>query len=498
MKVLLISPAMKNNMPPACHKEPPMGLISIATHLTRCGHTVKVVDRLVKVRSIEREIKTFRPDFVGITLMYVKTIKDACRCSKTAKRFGAQVVWGGHLATVIPELILKESFVDFVIMGEGEHTFQDLLNEAEKEINYSKIAGLAYKNDGMIRINTCRELTELSSLPPMDFGFVNPSDYFQSYSFCKRQVHLYTSKGCPGRCAFCHNPFINNSVHRKRPIEHVLEEIRTLVDVHGADGIYFEDEILRTNSKDLAEICAAFRNSGIDFIWGCKMRIGILTPEDFTIMYQSGCRWIFFGVESASEEMCRIMHKGISLSEVQEDIENCAAAGILPTASFIVGLPDETVEQLKQTVTMAKSLTSAVTFCSFLVPYVAAEYYNKLIAKNQIVPAENLSELINYPTSNEYLPNNYSAIPDRDLKVVRAYLLWWSFKVKPTSGDDTGFSLSKKALAETFGNLYVRGIKGVVSETYGVVHMAVSFGFNLFCFPRVKKKYGLTLNRTHK
>jgi radical SAM superfamily enzyme YgiQ (UPF0313 family) len=128
-------------------------------------------------------------------------------------------------------------------------------------------------------------------------------------------------------------------------------------------------------------------------------------------MYQSGCRWIFFGVESASEEMCRIMHKGISLSEVQEDIENCAAAGILPTASFIVGLPDETVEQLKQTVTMAKSLTSAVTFCSFLVPYVAAEYYNKLIAKNQIVPAENLSELINYPTSNEYLPTTTPRFP---------------------------------------------------------------------------------------
>lgn len=486
---------MKNNMPPACHKEPPMGLLSIATFLTQCGHTVKVIDRLVKVRNIEREIAAFRPDFVGITLMYVKTIQDACRCSKAAKKHGAQVVWGGHLATVIPELILKESFVDFVIMGEGELTFRDLLLAFEADKRYAEIKGLAYKESGSIRVNVCRDLTNLEELPPMNFDFVNPADYFQSYSFCKKQIHLYTSKGCPGRCAFCHNPFINNSVHRQRPIEHVLEEVRILVEEHGADGIYFEDEILRTNSKDIAEICQAFRNSETRFIWGCKMRIGILTPEDFSVMYESGCRWIFFGIESASEEMCRIMHKGIRLQDVQKDISNCAEAGILPTASFIVGLPDETPAQLKQTVDMAKALRSAITFCSFLVPYVGAEYYRNLVSDNRITPVETLSELIKYPTSNEYLPNNYSAIPDRDLKVVRAYLLWWSFKVKPKSGDTTGFSLSKKAISETFGNLYVRGIRGVLSETYGVVHMAVSFAFNLFCFPRIKKKYGLTWKR---
>ncbi len=495
MNVLLISPAMKNNLPPACHNEPPMGLVSIATHLSHRGHRVKVVDRLVKVTNIDKIIKEFKPDFVGITLMYVKTIADACKCSLISHKYGAKVVWGGYLATVIPELILNEDFADFVVIGEGEFVWDELLREEQDGKKYHEIKGLAYKKDAQTIINESRELSDLSELPAMDFSFINPRDYFQLYSFCKNQVHLYTSKGCPGRCAFCHNAHFNHSVHRKRPIEQVVSEVRSMVKDYGADGIYFEDEILRTNSKDIAEICEAFRNSGIDFVWGCKMRIGILTPEDFRTMHDSGCRWIFFGVESASEEMCRSIHKGINLEQVKTDISNCAAAGILPTASFIVGLPDETSEQLQKTVDMAKALKDAVIFCSFLIPYVGAEYYKILTAAEKIKPVKKLFELKAYPISNEYLKVNFSKIPSRELKVVRAYMLWWSFKTKPSVQDDSGYSLTKKAIKETFGHLSVRGVKGICSETYGVLHMGLSFGLNLFCFPGVKKKYGLKLNR---
>lgn len=492
VNVLLISPAMKNYRRIT---ELSMALISIATFLTQRGHTVKVIDRLVKVTNIEIVIKEFRPDFVGVTLMYVKTIDDARVCSKISHKYGAKVVWGGHLASDAPEIILRESFVDFVMMGEGEFAWDELLQTYKSGGEFSGIKGLAYKNDGRIIINECRSFCNLADIPPMDFSFVNPKDYFQSYNFCRKQVHLYTSKGCPGRCAFCFNPHFNNSTHRKRPIEHVLSEIRCMVNEYGADGIYFEDEILRTNSKDIAEICEAFKNSGIDFVWGCKMRIGILTSEDFSIMYESGCRWIFFGVETASEEMCRTIHKGIKMDNVRLDISNCAKAGILSVSSFIVGLPDETSEQLKETVKLAQSLKESVLFCGYFVLWFASEFYDIFVAEGRITPAQTLDDLNEYPIIDDYFKVNYSKIPTRDLKVVRAYLLWWSFRTKSPSQDDSGYSLMKKAIKETFGTVSRLGLIGILAEVYSALFIAVSFGLNLFCFPRIKKKYGLKLNR---
>jgi anaerobic magnesium-protoporphyrin IX monomethyl ester cyclase len=493
VNVLLISPAMKSYRRTS---ELPMALISIATFLTQKGHRVKVIDRLVKVTNIEKIVEAFKPDFVGLTLMYVKTIDDARKCAQVSRKYGAKIVYGGHLASDTPELVLNENYVDFVIMGEGEHAWQELLLAYQNGEEYSGIKGLAYKKDDRIVLNECRNFCDLADLPPMDFSFVNPPDYFQTYNYCKKQVHLYTSKGCPGRCAFCFNAHFHQSTHRKRPVEHVVEEIRCLVNEYGADGIYFEDEILRTNSKDIVEICEAFKASGINFVWGCKMRFGILKPEDYALMYESGCRWIFSGVETASKDMCSIIHKGIKLDDARTDISNCAKAGILPVTSFIVGLPDETSENLKETVQFAKSIEESVIFCGYFVLFYGSEFYEKFLAEGKITPAKKLDDLNEYPIIDDYFKVNYSKTPTRDLKVIRAYLLWWSFKTSPPSKDDSEYSLMKKAFTESFKTVSRMGLIGFFAEVYSAFFVAVSFGFNLFCFPRIKKKYGLTLNRT--
>lgn len=492
MNILLISPAMKNYRRTS---ELPMALISIATFLTQKGHCVKVIDRLVKVTNVEKIIEDFRPDFVGLTLMYVKTIDDARKCAEVARNHGAKTVFGGHLASDSAELLLKEDYVDFVIMGEGEYAWHELLTAYQNGDEYSSIKGLAYKNDGRIIINERREFCDLADLPPMDFGFVNPPDYFQTYNYCKKQVHLYTSKGCPGRCAFCFNAHFHQSVHRKRPIEHVIEEIRCMVNEYGADGIYFEDEILRTNSNDIAEVCQAFQASGINFVWGCKMRFGILKPEDYVLMYESGCRWIFAGVETASKDMCSMIHKGIQLDVARSDIANCAKAGILPVSSFIVGLPDENTEDLKETVQFAKSIKESVIFCGYFVLFYGSELYDKLLAEGKIPPPKTIDDLKEYPIIDDYFKANYSKVPARDLKVIRAYLLWWSFITPPPSKDESGYSLMKKAWTESFKTASRLGLIGFIAEVYSAVFVASSFGFNLFCFPSVKKKYGLTLSR---
>jgi radical SAM superfamily enzyme YgiQ (UPF0313 family) len=167
MRVLLISPAMKNYRRIS---EIPIALVSIATYLSQRGHTVKVVDRLVKTNSIEKIIDTFQPDFVGITLMYVKTIEDAMYCSEAAHGFGATVVWGGHLASDAPTLVLKETCVDFVIMGEGEYAWEELLNAHRDAKGYNGIKGLAYKENLRVIINPCESIAISRNYRPWTLG----------------------------------------------------------------------------------------------------------------------------------------------------------------------------------------------------------------------------------------------------------------------------------------------------------------------------------------
>ena len=239
-------------------------------------------------------------------------------------------------------------------------------------------------------------------------------------------LYLYAAKGCPHSCSFCYNKDFHKCTYRKRPMEALLREIRFLVENYGMDGVYFADELWCRNVREMHEICDSLKSLRLDFVWGGQTRIGIFQREDFAYMYDAGCRWIFFGVESGSREILRRMNKKIAYDKIEQTFSSCKAAGIIAIGSFIIGYPDETVEDAKQTVALIRRLDTHMINLNFFIVVPGADVYYQLIEEGRITPITDLHTLADEDPIAQ-LEYNYSALPSLDIKVIRSYYMWRSF-----------------------------------------------------------------------
>ena len=386
--------------------------------------------------------------------------------------------------------MLKHGCVDYVIIGEGEITWETLLAALKDKSALNNIDGLAYTEQGKVIINNDRAFANLADFPMLDWSLVNPSDYFQHMFSAQKMLYLYSAKGCPGQCTFCFNKEFNKCVYRKRPFEYCIEEMQYLVRNAGLDGVHFADELWCRNKTEMIENCDKIKNAGIDVVWGCNARIGTYEKEDFKVMFNAGCRWMFFGVESGSETVQEEIRKGISLKKVVATVNNCADAGIVPVTSFIVGFPDETPEQIIETIMLAKKIPNAMYDFNFFFPLTGSEMCDKLVAQGKYkIPdtLEAFSKLI--PT--EKMQFNFSKTPDKELKVIRAFFMWSSLTRKDLSSGSGEHLVIKKAVTDAVKGLFGRGIKNFAlsfaydAQTFLGIAAALAF------YPKVRRKYGL-------
>ena len=142
MRVLFINPAMEKYTRQVSF---PLGMMSIATYLKSNGHVVKIIDRTIKTTKIEKELESFKPDIVGVSVYSLKSFSDAEKVTLAAKKYGAKTVWGGIFASLDTEFVFRNIDVDFVSIGEGEATWLELVNIIENDGDISTICGLVSK-----------------------------------------------------------------------------------------------------------------------------------------------------------------------------------------------------------------------------------------------------------------------------------------------------------------------------------------------------------------
>jgi radical SAM superfamily enzyme YgiQ (UPF0313 family) len=290
----------------------PLGLLSIATYLTEHGHTVQIYDRIIDGGNINSRLNSFPPDIVGISVIGIKSFKDAISVSKVVKKRKIPIVWGGQMTSLLPEIVLKTGVVDYVVMGEGEITMLSLMNAIAKKLSLSRIDGLAFIKNDTITVNKPRDYADLAQLPVIDWSFVDPEKYFVKNFNSNKTLNIYSSKGCPGHCTYCYSPHYSQCKWRSRPPEYFLKEIKYLVDTYGIDGVFFADDLLSPNMKYLEDLCHRITESGLQFVWGCDLRADIWRREELQMMYDAGCRWIFFGIESGSKDRQVKIRKNIN------------------------------------------------------------------------------------------------------------------------------------------------------------------------------------------
>jgi len=471
----------------------PLGLLSIATYLKENGHTVKIFDRTVENGNIEKLLDSFLPDITGIAAPAFKCFADSIKISKLIKKRKIPIVWGGPITSLTPEIVLKSGVVDFVVMGEGEITLLELIKAIAGNTSIREIDGLAFLENGEIVINKDREFAVLADLPVIDFNFVDPKKYFVENVGCKRMLHIYASKGCVCQCTYCYNPYFSKCVWRARPPEYFLNEIKYLVENCGMDGVCFADDLLSPNNDYLTDFCNNIIKSGVRFIWGGEFRADMCTKENLQLMYDCGCRWLYFGIESGSEKRQKDIKKRLNLQKAKETVAYCSEIGIVTSTSFIISYPDETEEELMETVRYMQELKSDLLIPSFYGPIPKSEIYEELLKSKRIVAPKSYKEWEKIKMMDLF-GANYSKVPNRELKVVSSYFYLSNFLWKYPGDKSQSRVYVKKSFRQVL-DLFKRGGPKSLYMVFLAAREFLDVVYYAKMFPGIRKKY--RLKKTH-
>ncbi len=332
-------------------------------------------------------IKDFNPDLVGISVMTAK-FAPSLKLSQIAKSLNrdCKVVWGGSHATVDPKRVLQNEAVDFVVRGEGEVTLRNLTDLLLKDIgNFHKglqsIEGLSYKIDSQIFHNSDRALiNDLDDLALMEKDKV----FFRNRYLPSSWGDIITSRGCPFTCGYCsaHNTWTYRV--RFRSIQKILEEIDLVIAKYNTKEFYFWDDNFTLNRDRILEFCRLLKQKKMQISWGCTTRVDLL--DDFLIkeIKKAGCNYISIGIETGSERMLKKIHKGITIKQVKSATDLLNKHDLKYEAFFMFGFPEETQEDIRETMSLMKQLSNAEICFSIFTPYPSTEQY-EITRKNGLI-----------------------------------------------------------------------------------------------------------------
>lgn len=383
MKILLINPKglTKNEFYP-------LGLLYLTSVLENKGYNVKLYDGgyLCSNEKVLELIKDYRPDVCGITL-YTTNLNLTFKLISLIKRIfpNIKIITGGPHATALPELTLKECpQIDFLVMGEGEETFIELLEILNDRIKLPEIKGICYRENSNIKINLARPYIEqLDKIPFPSYHLVRNYSYSgDPIKTGKKIGTIITSRGCPYKCVFCNHAVFGRK-YRRRTSKNVVDEIIYLKNELNIDEIYFQDDLFATQKEWLENFYNALDEKKVRVPWKCLGRIGILEKKDYEKMKKYGCYLIQFGVESGNNEILKDIKKGITKELAIKSFFDAKSSGLLTYAFFIVGHRLETYQTVKDTYNLLVSIKPDFVSFFVLVPFPGTEVYSLVEEKEK-------------------------------------------------------------------------------------------------------------------
>ena len=387
MKVLLINPPRENeiigNNPSIIEEErgvnPPLGLLYIAGYLQKfTNHIVNIIDAQVEKLNYENlslQISLSRPDVVGITVMTL-TLIDVMKTINIIKRVdnNIKIVLGGPHAHLFPEETISLNGVDYLVLGEGEETFKELLDCIDNKRMVKGVKGVVFKDDGAIIINDPRPLiNDLDGIPFPARHLVPYRKYTSLLSKGDCVTTIFTSRGCPFKCSFCDRPHLGK-MFRSRSAKNVVDELEECVDM-GIDEFLFYDDTFTVDKNRVLDICGEIIRRKLDIGFDIRSRIDTINEEVICQLKKAGCQGIHYGVEAGTEKVLKVLNKAISLQDVQEIFKTTKKYKIPILAYFMIGNPSETLEDIRTTFKVIKKLNPDYIHLTIFTPFPGTKIY---------------------------------------------------------------------------------------------------------------------------
>jgi anaerobic magnesium-protoporphyrin IX monomethyl ester cyclase len=303
------------------------------------------------------------PDSVSmfaITVMPGPQVVSAVAVSKALRQAHPRVpiVWGGNFGSLYPAPVLGAPYVDWLIRGQGEQTFLDLLAVIEGKLDPRSVAGLAFREaDGSLWIGPERQWVGPGELPDPPYHKVDVAEYLHPTFLGRRSGVYQASIGCPYACSFCGVISVFGRKEKVQPPERTARHLAWLKQHHGMDSVHFYDNNFFLGDAHAREVAAAL--APLDLAWWCEARVDALCrfPDDtWRRLKAAGLKMVFCGAESGSDEVLARMSKGITTAQIEEVAARSREHGIIPEFSFVFGDPDEPEREIDNTLRFIRKL----------------------------------------------------------------------------------------------------------------------------------------------
>lgn len=327
----------------------PMGLFFIGAMLRANGYAVEILNAYNLGRTphrIYQVLGTTSPDVVGISILHANRWGgiDIARMVKKVKPESA-VVFGGVGATFLwAHLLSHFPEIDYVVRGEGEQTFLELVRflESGPTEKPTHIDGLAFRNDDRPFKTGDREpVADLDSLPM-------PADHFTFQ-------HVSLTRGCPADCTFCGSPAFWKRRVRFHSADYFVAQLKKL-NQKGVGFFFVSDDTFTLKRNRVMEICRRIIDDHLDIVWSAISRVDCVDEEMLVWMRRAGCTQISYGVESGSRKIRDIYRKRTSDADICRAFDLTVRCGILARAYFIYGAPGESHETIEESLALLRRI----------------------------------------------------------------------------------------------------------------------------------------------
>jgi radical SAM superfamily enzyme YgiQ (UPF0313 family) len=366
----------------------PIGIALLAAVAESKGHSVRILDVGLERKSeeaIKQALESARYDIAGLSCMsaeFLGALETAQAIRKLSPR--THIIFGGQHPTIMPEQTMKAECLDSICLGEGEDVWSDFLDRMSRREGLDDVAGLWFRRDGEVVRNPNRSTyVDVDAVPMPAYHLLDIERYFdidfvRFPTVDRRAIQIFTSRGCPYRCIYCHDLF--GKKFRGRKPELVWEEIKFLYDTYGIREFMVEDDIFNMDIERAKRICDLVIASGLKlgFQFGNGVRLERFDDELMRKLARAGTHHIAIAIESANSRVQKLIRKNLKVGMLDEVLGWARRYGIETLGFFMLGFPGETVEEINRTIKYACNSRFDEALFSIATPYAGTEL-NELV-----------------------------------------------------------------------------------------------------------------------
>ncbi len=389
-RILLVAPSYNfiyrgAMIKPGAIYSPHLGLAAVAGSLVSRGHLVRIVDlNKIEENAFLEELRRFSPHYVGISFSTILS-REALRLAKLVKDADRNVivVAGGVHPTSMPADVLASAAVDIVCLGEADYSIVDVVDGKPLE----DIAGVAFRRNGECILSRQREpIKDLDALAYPAWGLFNLREYRTTELLARANPAgwIETSRGCPYECIYCNKSVFGRNF-RAKSVKRVVDEMAYMLDC-GFREIHIADDCFTVNIERAKGICAEILKRQLRFPWATVtgIRADRVDQELLTLMRRAGCYRVFFGIETGSDTVLKIIRKGETCEDVRRAVRMSKKAGLEVHGFFMLALPGETENTMRETIDFAKELDLDMAKVAITVPLPSTPYFEQLDREGKI------------------------------------------------------------------------------------------------------------------